>query len=262
MSCDYYSTFLRIKSENGTIVKSGNIGDLGEYSAVTYTAKNAGTYQLQATQIYKKPYTQNLYDQSYDLRLASDKGFCEPEVTSIDENKVMHMSWPAVDGAGYYRVRKYTDKDLTELEFEKTVNDPEFADSSYDDTKANYYTVTSFIQTKAGDFANGETPVVVKLENPMTVKGKTYTIKRSKLKRRSVTLSRTRVLAIQGAQGTRTYTKVSGNKRITIYKTTGKIKVKKGLKKGKHKVRVNVTAEGNDDYKPISITVTFTIRVK
>ena len=50
-------------------------------------------------------------------------------------------------------------------------------------------------------------------------------------------------------QGKMTYTKVSGNKKITINKTTGKVTAKKGLKKGTYKVKVKVKAAGNTNYK-------------
>jgi endo-1,4-beta-xylanase len=40
------------------------------------------------------------------------------------------------------------------------------------------------------------------------------------------------------------------------------VTVKKGLKKGTYKVRVRVTASGNDSHKPVSKTVTFKVKVK
>ena len=53
------------------------------------------------------------------------------------------------------------------------------------------------------------------------------------------------------------------NKKITIAKKTGKVTVKKGLKKGTYKVKVIVKAKGNTNYKASAVkTVTFTIRIK
>jgi len=172
------------------------------------------------------------------------------------------MIWPAVEGADHYIVRKYSDKDLKEIEFERTVQDTEFNDIAFNDSKANYYTVTSCVETKAGTFLNGETPFFIKLQNPMTAEGKTYKVKRKTLKKRSVYLSRTKVMTLENVQGTLTYTKSSGNKKITINKKTGKVKVRKGLKKGKYRVKVKVKASGNDEYDPITQTVTFWIRVR
>ena len=49
-------------------------------------------------------------------------------------------------------------------------------------------------------------------------------------------------------QGTLTYVKSSGNKKITINKKTGKVTVAKGLKKGTYVVKVKIKAAGNANY--------------
>ena len=52
-------------------------------------------------------------------------------------------------------------------------------------------------------------------------------------------------------------------KKITINKTTGKVTVKKKLKKGKYKIKVKVMSTGNATYKSsVWKTVTFKIKVK
>ena len=64
-------------------------------------------------------------------------------------------------------------------------------------------------------------------------------------------------------QGRLTYTKASGSKKITISKTTGKVTVKKGLKKGTYKIKVKVKAAGNTNYKASAAqSVTFKVKVK
>ena len=64
-------------------------------------------------------------------------------------------------------------------------------------------------------------------------------------------------------QGRLSYKKASGNKKITINKTTGKVTVKKGLKKGTYKMKVKVMAAGNADYKAsVWKTVTFKVKIK
>ena len=50
--------------------------------------------------------------------------------------------------------------------------------------------------------------------------------------------------------------------KFRINAKSGKVTVKKGLKKGTYKVRVRITASGNDSRKPASKTVTFKVRVK
>ena len=69
------------------------------------------------------------------------------------------------------------------------------------------------------------------------------------------------------AQGKVTYKKVSVikkkfAKKITVNKKTGKITVKKGLKKGTYKLKIKVTAAGTTAYKAGSKTVTVKIKVK
>ena len=104
---------------------------------------------------------------------------------------------------------------------------------------------------------------IYKATNPLKVKGKTATVKRSKVKKKSQKLKRTSVIkTVKKGKGTVTYTKVKGNKKITIAKKTGKVTVKKGLKKGKYSVKVKVKAKGTKNYKSRTRTITFKIRVK
>ena len=59
-----------------------------------------------------------------------------------------------------------------------------------------------------------------------------------------------------------TYEKVSGNKKIKINNKTGKVTVKKGIKKGTYKVKVKVTVAGNDNFEATEETVTFKVKIK
>ena len=54
----------------------------------------------------------------------------------------------------------------------------------------------------------------------------------------------------------------AAKKKIRINKKTGKITLKKGLKKGTYKVRIRVRAAGTYKYKAKTRTVTVRIRVK
>ena len=71
-----------------------------------------------------------------------------------------------------------------------------------------------------------------------------------------------KAIRIKNAKGSLTFYKVKGNKKIKINKKTGKLRVKKGLRKGTYKVKVRVNAAGNENYKAASRTVTFKIKVK
>ena len=100
--------------------------------------------------------------------------------------------------------------------------------------------------------------------NPLAVKGKTATVKYKKLRRKKQVLSVSKAISFtKKGQGKLTYAKVSGNKKITINKSTGKITIKKGLRRKTYKVKVKVRAAGNDQYKPSGWkTVTIKIKVK
>ena len=126
------------------------------------------------------------------------------------------------------------------------------------------YTVTVSDEAKAPEEADNpsKTTDPTKAKNTLTVKGKTAKVKLAKLKKKGkVKLAVKKVLKISGEQGALTYAKAKGHKKIAIA-GNGRITVKKGLKKGVYKVKVKVTAAGNADYKPVSKTATFKIRVR
>ena len=95
----------------------------------------------------------------------------------------------------------------------------------------------------------------------MLVKVKNISVKNKKLKKNKLKIKKTKAFKISNAQGTVTFKKKSGNKKIKVSKA-GKITVKKGLKKGTYKLRVEVTAAGNNNYKPLTKTVSIKVKVK
>lgn len=102
-----------------------------------------------------------------------------------------------------------------------------------------------------------------KAANTLKIKAKTTSVPYSKVKSKTQKVDVSKVIQfIKKGQGTKTYTKSSGDKKITIDKKSGKVSVKKGIKKKSHKVKVKVKAAGNKNYKSSTATVTFTIRVK
>ena len=101
-------------------------------------------------------------------------------------------------------------------------------------------------------------PAVTLKENPIKVTGKTVKVKFGK----KATLKKGKVLKIKDAEGTLSFKKKSGNKKITINKKNGKVTVKKGLKKGTYKVKVKVTATGNDVYDKKTVPAVIKIKVK
>lgn len=103
---------------------------------------------------------------------------------------------------------------------------------------------------------------ILRAKNTLVIKPKTPTVKYSKLKKKTQTIKRTAAIYVAKNKGKVTYVKASGNKKITINKKNGVVTVKKGLKKGKYKVKVKVTAAGNANYYKITKSTTFTVKVK
>ena len=88
-----------------------------------------------------------------------------------------------------------------------------------------------------------------------------------KLKKKAQSIKRSKALKISDAEGKLTYKKVSVNKKkysgkFKVNTRTGRITVKKGVKKGRYKLRVKVSAAGNNKYKAKTVIRTVTIKVK
>ena len=107
----------------------------------------------------------------------------------------------------------------------------------------------------------GSTAVQTKAAQPMTVKAKAPSVKASKLGKKKQTITKGKAFTIKKAQGEISFKKRSGSKNLSISKA-GKITVKKGTKKGTYKIKVIVTASGNDKYEAGSKTVTVKVKVK
>lgn len=140
-------------------------------------------------------------------------------------------------------------------------------------TKAGSYKATAKLKTNANytyKWSDGTTGAktikwtIRKAANPLAIKSKAATVKYSAVKKKAQTMDVTKVITfIKKGQGATTYTKAGGNKKITINKTTGKVTVKKGLKKGAYQVKVKVTAGGNTNYKASAekvVTIKVTVK--
>ena len=124
--------------------------------------------------------------------------------------------------------------------------------------------VTGFYSAIKFVFSKPAAVVPQKAANTLTLKAKkttTVKIKYKKLRKRTQAFNISKVLTVSRAQGNVTYTKVSGNKKITV-SPTGKVTVKKKLKRGTYKIKVNVTAAGNTRYNAMTKTVVFKVKVK
>ncbi len=101
---------------------------------------------------------------------------------------------------------------------------------------------------------------IAKAAQPMAAKVVARTASFKTLKSKSVTV--TVPLSVTKAQGKLTYAKVSGDACLTINKTTGKVTVKKGTKKGTYTIKIRVSAAGNKNYKAGTKTVDCKVTVK
>ena len=101
----------------------------------------------------------------------------------------------------------------------------------------------------------------------MSVKAKTVKLKASKVMKKKQTVKAAKAYTVKAAQGNVTYKLVSVKKAkfkkyFKINTKTGKVTVKKKLKKGTYKVKVRVTAAGNANYEGAEKVVTVKIKVK
>lgn len=134
---------------------------------------------------------------------------------------------------------------------------------------AGKYTVTI---TGIGKYTGttDATYTINKANNPITLKAKTVKVKYKKLKKKAKTIKRANAFAVSKAKGKLSYKLVSAKKgkksfrkKFSVNAKTGKITVKKRLKKGTYKVKVKVKAAGNANYKASAWkTVTFKVKVK
>ncbi len=124
---------------------------------------------------------------------------------------------------------------------------------------------TATVTVKAKNTCSGtvkKTFVIKKATNTLKVKAKKVNVKYSKIKEKSLSLNISKVLSVSKNKGKVTYSKISGNSKITINKKTGRITIKKGLTKGLYKVKIKVTATGNSKYKSKTVTKIGKIKVK
>ena len=108
-----------------------------------------------------------------------------------------------------------------------------------------------------------QTIKVGKVNKDFSASGKTVKVKLAKKKSKTtkkVTIAKSKAFKSSGNVGKVTYKKLSGNSKISV-SSAGKVTVKKGLKKGKYKVKVEVTDGETDVYFGTPVTVTVTVKV-
>ena len=188
----------------------------------------------------------------------------EQEIADLNQ-KIAEVS--VVDISNYAVTMKttlpYTGKAVKPKVRVSGLNESCYTVSYADNKKVGTGTVT--IEAK-GDGYKGtirKTFRIVKAANPLKVKGKTARVKYRKLKKKAQKLKAAQVIRfLRTGRGTVTYRKTSGSGKIAVDRKTGKVTVKKGLKRGVYKVTVRVRASGNKNYKAGVKKASIRIRVK
>ncbi|MCR4691072.1 MAG: InlB B-repeat-containing protein [Lachnospiraceae bacterium] len=109
-----------------------------------------------------------------------------------------------------------------------------------------------------GEQTKSEPAVKAKTANPLKLKGKTASIKYKKIRKKAQKIAVSKFVSFTAkGQGKLEYNLASakkGSKNVKKYfkinAETGKLTIKKGLKKGTYKVKIIVKAAGNDAYEP------------
>jgi hypothetical protein len=122
-------------------------------------------------------------------------------------------------------------------------------------------TTTAPSSTKADDKKTVAPAKKAELKkNPAKIAAKAKAVKAKKVAKKALTL---KLITVKNAKGKVTYKVVKKDKKKVIALTKkGKIKVKKGAKKGTYKMIVKVTVKGNQTYKPTKKNVKITVKVK
>ena len=106
---------------------------------------------------------------------------------------------------------------------------------------------------------------IAKAANTVTAKGKTVTVKLSKVRKKAQTVKASKAFTVKKARGKVAYKVAKWGKSAKKYvrvSKAGKVTVRKGAKKGTYAVKVKVTAAGDANHKAKSKTVTLKVRVK
>jgi len=104
----------------------------------------------------------------------------------------------------------------------------------------------------------------------MTLKVETIKVRRKNVKKKPMTIKRAKAYRVSKAKGKLSFKLVSVKKgkknvkkKILINTKTGKVTLKRNLKKGTYKVKVKVKASGNRNYKASAVkSVVFIVKVK
>jgi len=193
-----------------------------------------------------------------------------PSLSNVSISKDGILTWDAYSTATFYSARivgtndytwAYSDDGVSRvIDLKKNILE---AVNNNGFEELSTYKIELYGYDANGEVAQFDLTYKYKEANTLYVKAKkTYKVKASKVKKKNQSIKRSKVLTIKNNKGSLSFYKVSGNAKIVINATSGKITVKKKLKKGTYKVQVRVKAAGNSTYAQSTKTVTIKIKVK
>ena len=159
--------------------------------------------------------------------------------------------------------------EVTVKDGERTL-DSSFYDISYsgDSTNVGKHTVT--VKLKNGYIGEGSAEYeITKTNNTASIRAKKVKIKKSKIKKKKQTISLKKWAVMSNVKGVISFKlntakkgKKSFRKKIKLNTKTGKITLKKGMKKGTYKLKIKVKVTGDNNYNPIEKTVIVNVKIK
>ena len=257
---------ISVNSTNGGTVEGGGYRKYKEYVRLVAIPEEGytfdGWYDDNGNLVYS--------DTEYRFCVVADAvltaRFSEKEPESLD-NAAVVLSKTRYTYNG--KVQKPTIKTIKGLTLTEGTNyTAEWSNAS--SKKAGTYTVTI---TGIGSYT-GRTKAIYKINkaaNPLKIKAKTAKVKYSKLKKKVQVLKVSKIIKFtkngQGRMAYKIYSAKKGRKSFKKYfkidTKSGKLTIRKGLKKGTYIVKVKVWAAGDTNYEKSPVkTVTTTIKVK
>ena len=239
----------------------------GEGNALT--PEEDGSYTILRGQTYT--YTVSAEGYVTATKEITVSGNTIEEVTLLTEEEAAAQEQAAKETAfkavtiGTISTKTYTGKALTPAVTVKAGNvilkkGTDYSVKYSNNTNAGKATVTlngmgAYAGTRTVNFTINKAKNTMKV----TAKGKTYKAKALKKKAKSF-----KAITVKNNKGSVTYKAkaVNAKSKKALKFKNGKIIVKKGTKKGTYKMRVTVTAKGNNNYLKGSVNKTLTVKVK
>lgn len=210
---------------------------------------NAGTYYVKAFVAEDDNY-KSAESKAVKLIISKAKTTVKLQAKTVTyTGKAVAIGAASVEGSkGTVAYAYYKDKNCT-----KTVKTGDVMNAGTYYVKA---TVAEDKNYKSGA-SNVAKLVIKKAGQTLKVSAASKSVKVSKVKK---TAQLTSKISVTGAKTAVTYKKVSGSSKLTL--SNGKIKVKKGTKKGTYSIKVKVSAKAGTNYNAASKTVTVKVKVK